>query len=287
MAETLTNKRDFKRDLERYQPELLDCSMRGDGGQQVLKVVYEGRPVVLKRYGLKRGRIKSWIRQIGSLGLVGKSSITPRARRNTEREVLGLWRREGFDAPRLLSIPELEETAEPCLVMEWVPGPRLSQVLGDSKVPIESRTEHIRRFSRTWGERHARALSHKDASLIVENPTFDHVLVSGERLVHYDFEIVFRRTSDLERLVRRELVGFVWSMAKWSGDDFSLLLQAMLDAYPEPGRFARVVYEIRRFGTVPVLAWTVPFHCITRRKKRYASRLHLLNILEDALQSQG
>ena len=87
--------------------EVLAMSKRGDGTHRVLKVDYQGEPVVVKCYGLKGSWLQALSRQFGSRLLLGKSTYTARGRQNTERAVLELWRREGFDVPRVLDLPLL------------------------------------------------------------------------------------------------------------------------------------------------------------------------------------
>ncbi|MHC4942715.1 MAG: hypothetical protein ACYTG7_06810 [Planctomycetota bacterium] len=262
------------------EPELLDYSRRGDGGQRVLKITHEGTPMVLKCYGMKRGRLKTVLRQFGSLFIVGKSSITARGRHETEREVLALWTQEGFDVPKRLSVPELERKMDYCLVLEWLPGSLMTEALQQGKMPLPERIALVERFGRVFCARHDRAAALDEPRLLLENPTFDHVFVSRDRLVHFDFEIVFRKTGDIERLIRREIVGFTWSMAKMSGSDFPALLETMVSVYPARHRFALVLKELKQYGNVPVMAWVAPFQGFIRKKARYAKR----GILTDALE---
>ena len=182
--------------------------------REVKALTHEGKPVVLKCYGRKERPVRVALRQFGSLFIVGKSSITPGARCKTEHDVINLWRREGFDVPSLLAVPVPDPDLEPCLAMEWIPGTTLARVLLDSGVPVSRKQDLINRFTVILGRRHARAMSLKEPRLLFENPTFDHVFLSGERLVHHDFEIVFTGKRNIERLVRREIVGFLCSLAK-------------------------------------------------------------------------
>jgi hypothetical protein len=279
----MTRTIDRKWTIDGTEAELLDSSRRGDGGQRVLKVTHEGMPVVLKCYGMKRGRIKTLVRQFGSLFLVGKSSITAGSRCATEREALALWSREGFDVPRLLRVPELEGRADPCLVMEWIPGILMTEALREGGAPLPERIALVKRFSPLLCARHDRAVRLDEPRLLMENPTFDHVFVSGDRLVHFDLEIAFRKARDVERLVRRELVGFTWSMAKMSGAEFPALLEAMIARYPARHRFITVLEELKRYGNVPVVPWIAFFQGLIRKRERYAKRKVLVDALEEAV----
>ncbi len=266
--------------------QILNISRRGDGRHQVLKVVHDEKFVVLKCYGLKRTRLKVLFRQLGSLFLVRKSSITTKARHDTELDVLSLWKREGFDVPEVYPLQKLPQDIPYCIAMEYIPSPTVAELLQDDQKSLAFKKEVIARYARIWGKRHARALELGEPRLLQENPTLSHVFVSRDRLVHFDFEIVFTRKKDLKRLVRREIVGILRSMSKASGDSFSPLLDTLLDAYPDLSHFRQTAWELLLYGTVPVIGWTAIFHRLTRGKKRYSKRMNFTKTLARALKSR-
>jgi len=272
--------------IDLREAQVLNTSRRGDGRQRVMKVVHHEKFVVLKCYGLKRTRLKVLFRQLGSLFLVRKSSITAKARHATELDVLALWKREGFDVPEIYPLPEIPQNIPYCIAMEWIPCPTVAEVLQDDKKSLAFKKEVIARYARVWGKRHALALKLGEPRLLQENPTLSHVFVSRDRLVHFDFEMVFTRKKDLKRLVRREIVGILRSMSKASGDSFSPLLDTLLDAYPDLSYFRQTARELLLYGTVPVMGWTAIFHRLTRRKKRYRKRLNFTKTMAKALKSR-
>jgi len=272
--------------IDLREAQVLNTSRRGDGRQRVMKVVHHEKFVVLKCYGLKRTRLKVLFRQLGSLFLVRKSSITAKARHATELDVLALWKREGFDVPEIYPLPEIPQNIPYCIAMEWIPCPTVAEVLQDDQKSLAFKKEVIARYARVWGKRHALALKLGEPRLLQENPTLSHVFVSRDRLVHFDFEMVFTRKKDLKRLVRREIVGILRSMSKASGDSFSPLLDTLLDAYPDLSYFRQTARELLLYGTVPVMGWTAIFHRLTRRKKRYRKRLNFTKTMAKALKSR-
>jgi|GEM_PF-1250369 len=241
--------------------EELTVSRRGDGAHRVLKAEVDGRTVAIKIYGLKRGRLDVVLRQFGSLAVVGKSSISAAGRCRTERHTLELWRREGFEVPAIAAIDEEALTAagvssrNPWLALEWVPGPALGKMVMRDDLALHRKEEIVADFSRACAERHARAVALDEPRLICEHPTFEHVIYSEGRFVYFDFEIVFTARCSLETLIVRELGGFVRSMLRMAGDHFAPLVGALVAAYPEKGRFARVRDDFERFGAVPVFDW--------------------------------
>jgi hypothetical protein len=226
------------------------------------------------------------IRQLGSLFLVGKSSITAKARHDTELDVLSLWKREGFDVPEVYPLPEGPQDTPYCIAMEYIPSPTVAEVLQDDQQSLAFKKEIIARYARVWGKRHARAFELGEPRLLQEKPTLSHVFVSPDRLVHFDFEIVFKRKKDLKQLVRREIVGILRSMSKASGDHFSPLLDTLLETYPDLSLFRQTAWELLLYGTVPVMGWTATFHRLMRQKKRYRKRLNFTNTLARALKSR-
>lgn len=269
--------------IESHETEVLTVSKGGDGGHRVLKLLSEGEPIVLKCYGLKTSRLRTFLRELGCLAIVGKSSIRAGARFKTEREVLELWRREGFDVPRVLSAEPPATIHGPCLTLEWIPGRNFSHLLRCAETSLDRKRELIERFAAVLGKRHERALSLQETRLIFEHPTLDHVLVWGDRLVHFDFEIVFARTKDVERLLRREIAGFLRSLSKSSGENFPTLLKIFTETYPDSSRLAQVLEELRRYGSVPALDWLKLFYKMSRKLKRYRKRSSLVLALEKVL----
>ncbi|MFH2000768.1 MAG: hypothetical protein ABIK28_13885 [Planctomycetota bacterium] len=266
--------------------EIIDFSHRGGARcQQLLKVRYQGRDLLMKRYGLKRSFPRMLMRQFGSLALVGKSSISISGRYRTERDALALWQQEGFDVPRLYSVPELEANAGPCLVMEWIDGCLLTDLLYKSEIPFEYKAEVLKAFASQWGRRHDRALQISEPRLLMENPTFDHLFLCDERLIHFDLEIVFTRKTDLERLIRREIAGILCSLEKSSGPDFPALLKTLISAYPDPVRFHRTADELERYGSIPVIGSFAWLHRFIRNKGRYANRSLIADHLFQSLQA--
>jgi len=257
------------------QAEVLAMSKRGDGSHRVLKVDFRGAPVVLKCYGLKGSRLQALSRQFGSRLLLGKSTYTARGRSATERSVLELWRREGFDTPRVLDIPELAGAGQPCLAMGFVPGELMSKLIRAAGEPLARKKELVALFAETAGRRHSRAIELAEPGLIFKHPTFSHIIVSGERLVHFDFEQALTHTKGIERYIRHEIAGFLHALPRSDRALFSALFTAFSTSYPDRQRLNLVIAELQRFGTVPLAAWLDPFGWLFLRFKRYAKMAKL------------
>ncbi|MEI6125856.1 MAG: hypothetical protein WCQ99_04805 [Pseudomonadota bacterium] len=251
------------------EAEVLSLSRKGDGNHRVLKVLYEGRPLILKCYGLKVGRLRAALRQYGVRLLIGKSAYSVEGRFQTERRVLELWRREGFDVPRVSTPAFLSKINQPCLALEWISGPTLAGVLRSPEESLDRKKELIKKFAQAMGERHERALSLREPQFMFEHPTFNHVIVSGDRLVHFDFEIAFTQKNNIERIARHEIAGFLYAMPRSNREHFPCLLESLVTAYPDRPRIKQTLTELKTFGTVPLLGWLELFQKYFRFFKRY------------------
>jgi len=258
--------------LDHMQAEILAISRRGDGQHKVVKVVHNGIPLVLKLYGLKRGRLQTLIRQfLEGLGGV-KSSFSVLARMKTERAVLNLWRREGFAVPKLIYPDFLSHIPQPCLALEWVPGKTMADVLRSHEVPLRRKQELVEKFTEAMGKRHARALELQDIRLIPEHANFSHVIVAEDRLVHFDFEVVFTAKTDPVRVVKYEIGRLLYSLSKLSKEHFPILVWALTAAYPDRMLLDRVMDDLQKFGTVPIVKWLEKFPVLFRLSRKYRKK---------------
>jgi tRNA A-37 threonylcarbamoyl transferase component Bud32 len=251
------------------EAEVLSLSKKGDGTHRVLKLLYKGTPLILKCYGLKTGRLQAALRQYGVRLIIGKSAYSVAGRFHTESEVLALWRREGFDVPGVLSPDFLSDIRQPCLAMEWIPGPTLAAMLRSTEISLDRKKELVAQFAGVMGRRHDRAIAIKEPRLIFEHPTFNHVIVSGDRLVHFDFEIAFTAAGNIERVVRHELAGFLFALPRSHREHFPLLLETLVVSYPDRSRMQQALQELQKYGTVPLLGWLEIFQKYFRLFKRY------------------
>lgn len=249
--------------------EVLAESRRGDGSHRVLKIQHQGSPVVVKCYGLKGSRLQALSRQFGSRLLLGKSSYTARGRCDTERSVLELWRREGFDVPAVLDLAQLAQAGQPCLALEFVPGELMSKRIRSSEVSLARKKELVARFAQTAGRRHSRAIELSEPGLIFKHPTFSHIIVSGERLFHFDFEQALTHAGSINRYIRHEIAGFLHALPRADTALFAELFSAFRAGYPDRQRLDLVISELERFGTVPLADWLEPLGFLFMRFKRY------------------
>ena len=136
---------------------------------------------------------------------MGQSSSSIHARIQTERAVLTLWQREGFDVPKIYSPAFLEGLDQPCLAMEYIPGQTLTTVLHDTTIPLDRKKDIISRFCQEMARRHERALEQQEIRLLLFHPDMSRILVSDDRLVYLDFEVVYTPNHDIKRIGGKKL----------------------------------------------------------------------------------
>jgi len=199
--------------------QVLSVSRRGDGLQRVVRLDEEtaARPLVVKHYGRQRGRVRSLLRAFGHRALVGKSTNSPRGRMQVERRLLDLWRSSGFDVPELRPLPDdacpdLSPDRVPTLALEWIDGVTLGERL--EAAGTDERRALVTRLGGELARRQDHAVGTGDRRLILEHPSCDHVLLSGDRFVTFDLEIAYVWGRSVECLAARECAGFLYSAAK-------------------------------------------------------------------------
>ena len=239
---------------------LLAVSRRGDGRHQVVSTRLAGREVVLKLYGRKRPWLPTLARAFGHRFLVGKTGLGARTRRDTEARLLRLWRAHGFAVPEVLELVLPEPDDRPYLVLEQVSGATLHEELRDASVPLERLEAGMARFGPDWCRRHALAERLREPGLVHAHPGFAHLIDRGGEWVTFDLEYAYTDPRRVEALVAVEIAGFVASLMRAAGARAGPLLRALVAAYPDHERLARVERSatVGRFPAVDALTSRLP-----------------------------
>jgi len=187
---------------------------------------------VIKHYGHKRGQPQRLFTNLENY-FGGRSGASPQHRFRTEKNVLKIWRENGFDVFRKPDLPAPLWVEAPHLVFEYVPGQTLKQYFLNRKVPKADKLRVFERFIAEWGRRHFLAYTNEDRHLIQEHPTFQHVYMSAEdqRLIFFDFEIVYTQRHQLPGLIGSEIAGYIRSLLPEELDDY---LRILVRDYPHP-----------------------------------------------------
>ena len=145
------------------------------------------------------------------------------------------WRQNGFDVFRPLNDLPPHTVRYPHLVFEYVSGRTLKEYFLDRDVPKAEKLRTLRRFVPEWSRRHHLAIETGNHCLIQERATFQHVFMSSsdERLIYFDFEIVYTPRHSLRGILAREIAGYLRSLyTAIPPADWETYLETIIDAYP-------------------------------------------------------
>jgi hypothetical protein len=220
----------------------LDQSRGGDPCQGIFLLATKDRRAVLKVFGPKHSPLALPLARLDRR-FSGRSAPDPASRFHTERSVLEIWRRCGFDVFRSLEGTVVIDIPFPYLTLEYVEGPTLKNFFGDPGISSGQKRRVFRRFLPDWGRRHLLAGQTADRHLIQEHASFKHVLMSSdERLISFDFEEVFTERYSPAFLIGREIAGYLRSLYRVSSAaDFDAYLDVLLDHY-RPAEFLAYPY---------------------------------------------
>lgn len=254
------------------------------GGNELYLVEGPGGSAVLKIYRRRGGRLREAIKRV-SQPFEGRRGVTAEERCALERETLVLWRAAGLDVPAVLDRPLPEGyDARTASWLEYCPGRSFARILHDREVTTAEKLRIAEEVGRIAGRRHALAFERRDVRFLVENASIKHVLVCGERLVHFDLENGFQRRSDLVDALARELSTMLRSLQLHGFGLFEDLATRYLRAHPRTELLRRAA-EHGAFSRDP-----------RQRMRRWLDRLErspgtakadMLSWLADALSDVG
>jgi len=221
---------------ERLRFDNLEQHLLLKNGNYLYKVPFRGGFAVLKVYQGSRSWLDYAMKTCGNVLVCNQTSFMPRARRRTELACLKLWRDAGFRVFGLYDDVEVEGI-DPTLwaLYEWVPRPKLVDLLGVKETPLEQRLALWRGFLPIWHRRHALAIERAEPRLVHENGDLKHVMVLEDgTYLQFDFEMVFRSRTRVKEFVAREILSFLKSLGKTAGaDEFPAFMAETVRHYPD------------------------------------------------------
>ena len=120
--------------------------------------------------------------------------------------------------------------------------------------PLERLETGIALFAADWCRRHALAERLREPGLVHAHPSFSHLLDRAGQWVTFDLEYAYTDSRRVETLVAVEIAGFVASLLRAAGPRAGALLRALVAAYPDRERLARVAGSAG-VGRFPALDW--------------------------------
>jgi hypothetical protein len=279
-------------------------------GNRIWRVQTSSGPVLQKLYAERGSWLHAWGRELASRLRGGKTSTRAAGRRATEARLLALWREHGCDVPAELSAQHPALANARTLVLEFIDGPLLSELLADAGLPRARRDALIARFAADVAARHDRALASGEAALVQEHGGVQHVLVAtvqGERassgadvernamatppdhelrFVSFDLENAFTPRADVTPLLAKEIAGCVRSLARCGKPDAQRLradVEAFVRGYGHRDRLrAAAAHYLRSPSPLWRAIWA-----LDRRREERRARAHgkfvMLQMLDDIL----
>jgi len=270
------------------RPARADRELLRLDGNRIWRVDTPQGPVLQKLYAERGGALRSRLRDLLSRLRGGKTGTRAAARRATEARLLALWRQAGLDVPADLSARHPDLANERTLVLECVPGPLLSERLADRSLGRAERDALLARFAREWSLRHRVARERREAGLVQEHGGFQHVIVSGDRLVTFDLENAFLPRADLLPILAKEIASYLRSLQRVNDadvtradlevvvahyEDHALLRAAARHYLENPSLWWRAVWSVDRWREV--------------RRARRAGKYRMMEMLRAALPEGG
>jgi len=219
------------------------------GGNEVLLVGPAGEERVLKVYRRRRAFVRAPFRALENRWL-GKRSISPAGRCETERLTLDLWERSGVRAPRRIEAPLPPGVDPPALWMEYCPGPTLFDALraADAADGRARWGPTLREYGAATSRRHDIALERREVLLVPEHAGAKHVLLSRGEQVHVDHETGWGPRVELEAALRAEVTMVVRSLLRAAAPWGAAAVGAWVAGYAEGRRLRALVVQALRGG---------------------------------------
>lgn len=211
----------------------LDRYLLLKNGNYLYKVPFRDRWAVLKVYYGSRSRLGYAYKTFVHVCFENHTSLMPKARRRVEAECLELWRSCGFrvfgtyDDVTVEGLPEGGYT-----LFEYVPGTRFQEYFAEPTHSLDDKLAMWRRFLDEWHRRHRMAIERREPRLAHENGSLEHVLIHGDELVYFDFEMAFRSRRRVKEFVAREILAFLKSLGRCVGSEqWDALLEETVRSY--------------------------------------------------------
>jgi len=147
-----------------------------------------------------------------------------------ERAVLEVWRRHGFRVPEVYDL-RLPRVPQPYLVMEWVSGITLQDLLRSAGYSPQQKLDVLDRVYAEMQRRHEMAFASGELRLVHPDPNTGNVILAAGAAVWLDLEDE-ARSRDVAVAAAAEIVKLTcWAVSDWSIDYIEPICQRLRHAY--------------------------------------------------------
>lgn len=189
----------------------------------------ELQPLKTSRVSTNRASI---LQQDGQTYLIKRyTGDNPRERLACEKRYLGLWADAGFNVPAVstLEIPELRGTDY--LVVEFLNGPTLQDLLKNAAVGLDEKWELLSRILADNCRRQCRAVAQQEPRLLHPDPNSSNIICVGREYYFIDFETTVP-PGNLEDAAAVETAKFLrWTARDLGSTHLPELAQHVVVAY--------------------------------------------------------
>ena len=153
-------------------------------------------------------------------------------KKQIEEDYLSLWYRYNYPAPKLLSLHIPGHSPDTTVIMEYVNGFPLVDILRNSKLTMKERLAMVASILRHMDERHNTALAQNEAKLIHPDANPGNILVDGKSFTYIDFVRTAQYKAPVPVLAAHELRKFIKGVVESIGrDKFDDVIQLVLSTY--------------------------------------------------------
>jgi len=150
-----------------------------------------------------------------------------------EKERLLHWKRKGHPVPAVLPLETGELSNDIYLVLEYLPGTSLQQLLCDTTIPIEQRENVLTNTLTSMAKRHQQAIAENDSYLIHFDANTGNIVISNNRAFWIDFEAPLSRGTT-EELASREIAKFIrWAVRDLGHERLEHCIDRLVFAYQD------------------------------------------------------
>lgn len=170
--------------------------------------------------------------------------------RDSERERLSLWDRNGFLVPKVIAL-ELAHEDHPYLVIQWLNGEPLNEYLVNNKQDVGIKLEKLKSLIKLIHDRQERCQRENNCDFVHHDPNTGNIILVDDKFYFIDFEASTHSQYNVTEALAIELAKFLrWASRDLGREYLNDIIQMVVEIYsPVNPILKRVVNRVheRRF----------------------------------------